>query len=58
MNMRRARRLHPSGESFRTWVREVWKKFGEISGDRDPVGKLAGILGVARNVPKAKTKGK
>ena len=49
MNMRRARRLCPSGGgSFRTWVRDVWKKFGELAGDGNAEGKLAAVLGLPR----------
>jgi hypothetical protein len=46
MNMRKARRLHPGGatSSFRQWVRGVWEKFHEISGDGNVTGKLAEIL--------------
>lgn len=66
MNMRSARRAHPGGMSFRTWVRDVWKKFGEISGDGSAEGKLAAVLGIpasgakpkAKPQPQAKTKAK
>ena len=49
MNMKRARRKHPSGAgSFRTWVRDVVRKFGEIQGDNNFTGKLAHILGIKK----------
>lgn len=56
MNMKRARRLHPGGQSFRSWARDVWKKFHEFSGDGNVTGKLGRVLGLPG--AKAKTKGR
>jgi len=51
MTMKRARRLHPSGAaSFRSWVRDLWKKFGEISSETQVSGKLVRILGAEATV--------
>ena len=57
MNMRGARRLHPSGVgSFRAWARDVWSRFHEFSGDANVTGKLAKVVRLQVTKDKAKAK--